>query len=247
MDSQVKVLTVIFSGAIKPQELAAFRGAFIEKVGREHFLFHNHLEDRFRYGYPLIQYKRIQEQPGLICLDIGVDEIHHFFSHQDWSLCLKSGKILEMKINHLNLDQYPLALSPTQHSYRISDWVALNQKNFDAYLQLQTAEEQKDFLTQKLIGNILSYARGIGWQVDGRVEVALQGPIRSRPLLIKGVQLLGFQVNFTCNLWLPPYLGLGGKVSLGHGMVVPAPSRRIVPKSGQISRSQPTQPELLPL
>lgn len=231
MDSHAKVLTIIFSGDIRDHELPAFRGAFIEKIGREHFLFHNHLKDRFRYGYPLIQYKRIQGKPGLICLDIGVDQVHHFFGQGDWSLRLNSGKILEMKIDHLNLDQYPLALSPALHRYRISDWVALNQGNFPAYCQLQTESERLAFLERKLIGNILSYARGLDWEVKGKVQVQLEGKFQSRPVQIKGIQLLGFQGTFTCNLSLPPYLGLGGKVSLGHGMITPARNRRPSPRS----------------
>lgn len=246
MDSQLKVLTVIFSGHINKEELPAFRGALIEKVGTEHFLFHNHLGDGFRYGYPLIQYKRIEEKPGLICLDIGVDEVHHFFSQSDWSLHLHNGKVLKMGIDHLNLDQHPLSLSPTLNHYQISDWIALNQDNFPEYQRLRTDSDRTAFLEKKLIGNILSYARGVGWEVEGRIKVQLQGKLQTSPVHIKKTQLIGFQTDFTCNICLPPYLGLGGKVSLGNGMVSPIQDRQIRPRIRRFSEGRQTT-QLLPI
>jgi hypothetical protein len=59
----IRLLRVEFDAPLKPYEVPAFRGAVVAKVGREHDLFHNHLDDtRYAYRYPLVQYKSLYER-----------------------------------------------------------------------------------------------------------------------------------------------------------------------------------------
>jgi len=54
---KIRTLLIIFANDIGAAQVTSFRGAVIEKVGRENSLFHNHLVDNiFIYKYPLIQY-----------------------------------------------------------------------------------------------------------------------------------------------------------------------------------------------
>ena len=77
---KIRLLSITFDTEIKPYEIPAFRGAIIEKAGRESILFHNHLnEGAYLYKYPLIQYKMIGSKPCIMCIEHGVDEIHKFF------------------------------------------------------------------------------------------------------------------------------------------------------------------------
>jgi hypothetical protein len=57
--AKVKLFVVAFDFKIEKKEIPTFRAAIIEKVGRENILFHNHLGQDFRYGYPLIQYNEV--------------------------------------------------------------------------------------------------------------------------------------------------------------------------------------------
>jgi len=43
----VRTLVVQFDHHLQPYEIAAFRGAIIEKVGREHILFNHHISDHY--------------------------------------------------------------------------------------------------------------------------------------------------------------------------------------------------------
>ena len=220
MNPQLKVLTVIFDGEIKSWELPAFRGAVIEKAGRENLLFHNHVGDGYRYAYPLIQYKSVRNQPSLLCLGEGVDEIHHFFARRDWSLRI-SGRTLDMKIIHLNMDYVTLKAGEPLFPYRIRNWIALNQQSVADFHALKSPVEQTAFLEKKLIGNILSFAKGVGWHVEQQIHLRITQMEDIRPVRVKGVTVQGFNLRFASNVFLPRLIGLGGKVSLGYGVVSP--------------------------
>ncbi|MEM9722669.1 MAG: CRISPR-associated endonuclease Cas6 [Bacteroidota bacterium] len=221
MGIQTKLLTVIFSGELRPHEIPAFRGAIAQKVGRKHTLFHNHKGDSFRYGYPLIQYKAIKRQPALFCIGAGVEEIHHFFTQKDWSIQV-SGRSLEMKIDQLYMNQHFLQVWEQSFSYRIHNWLALNQKSYKVFWEKKDdPEEQKAFLSRILRGNILSLAKGLDWRIDKEVKIQLSSDFRMRPTKVKGIAMSAFSLEFQSNVSLPPRIGLGRHVSLGYGSVFP--------------------------
>lgn len=60
MVNTIKTLIIIFDYKLKINEIPLFRGAIIDSTQNDNNLFHNHLDDsKYRYAYPLIQYKRI--------------------------------------------------------------------------------------------------------------------------------------------------------------------------------------------
>jgi hypothetical protein len=71
--NKLKIWTIFFYNEISPEEISAFRGAIIANSGSESLLFHNHdTDERFRYRYPLIQYKRIHRKAAIICVGVGL-------------------------------------------------------------------------------------------------------------------------------------------------------------------------------
>lgn len=213
-----RILTVQFSGRLSPWEIPAFRGAIGHKVGPDAVYFHHHEGEKLRFSYPLIQYKRINGSPAIICIGEGVDEIHRFFAKADWSISIGQ-KHLPMRIERLHLDTVEVGISATPTRYALSHWVALNQRNHQEYLQLQGIVARTQYLERKLTGNILSFAKGIGWHIDQPVEVTILEVTEAPRMTIKGISLVNFHVEFTCNVVLPSLVGLGGKVSVGMGVV----------------------------
>jgi hypothetical protein len=214
-----KLLKVVFDAEIAHFEVPAFRGAISNKVGHGHVLFHNHTPDGgLRHAYPLIQYKRLGKKPAIICIGEGVNEIHHYFSQSNWDINI-SGREVSMRIDELNLNQYKIELTDTPKTYEIRNWIGLNQKSHQEYKELEGLAEKTQFMERKLVGNILSMAKGIGWTVPEQIVckiIDLEGPKFSK---IKDIQFLTFDVKFKANISLPNHIGLGGKVSLGFGMV----------------------------
>jgi hypothetical protein len=209
MGKRVRILQVMFNEPIQRHELPAFRGAIISKTDGKSVLFHNHLgEDQYLNRYPQIQYKYHQGKPGLLCLEHGVDEAHHFFSNSSWSVQI-SGRQMDLTIDRLALSNHEFALMDRKRTYRLRNWLGLNTENFKRYKALDSLAEQVQFLERILIGNLLSMAKGLDWHIEGQVEVKIANIERQYAMPLKGIKLAAFDLTFSTNLNLPEGLGLG--------------------------------------
>lgn len=123
---RIRTLFVSFANDIGALPVTAFRGAVIEKVGRDNLLFHHHLsDDTYLYKYPLIQYKKIGRQPGIFCIDAGVDEIHKLFGHRNWTIQLQ-GQPMDLKVDRLDMKTTNLNVWEKRFRYSLWNWQALN-------------------------------------------------------------------------------------------------------------------------
>lgn len=215
---KVKSLLVIFENQIKPSLVSAFRGAIIAKVGTENVAFHNHGAKKLIYQYPCIQYKVISEKASLFCVGNGVDEIHNLFGLRNWDIQLH-GQELVLKIHRLDLNTISLDVWDKIFPYQIRNWLALNGDNFKKYQQINGLAERIQFLERLLAGNILSFAKGVGWHIDKPIKIQIQELKKEKIIRYKGVPLMAFDVNFGCNVFLPNYLGLGKSASHGFGII----------------------------
>lgn len=216
---KIRFLRIQFDTEIEPYEIPAFRGGVIAKAGPEHILFHNHLNDReFLYGYPVIQYKRIGRNPAMICVDYGVDEIHHLFNNEN--LEIKVGeRPVTLVVKNLQMNQYTLQVWERTFQYRLYNWLALNQDNYLRYQELQDDLMRTEFLENILKANILSFAKGMKWDVDRPISLRIDEVIKSKIVPYKQQKLLAFDIRYRSNVFLPDYVGLGKGVSLGFGTV----------------------------
>ncbi|RLB99771.1 MAG: hypothetical protein DRI57_33145 [Deltaproteobacteria bacterium] len=217
-ESQIKLFVVIFDFKLEKQKIPAFRAAVVEKVGRENVLFHNHLGEKFLYAYPLIQYKTIRQNPAIVCVDKGTEDILEFFKKTDWHLNIH-GRTVETEIRHIDFDHFVCGFSPDPLHYRIRNWFALNEGNFRKFIALDDAEAKSDFLQRIMIGNILSFAKGIHWNVRKRIELVIPEIPKRRLLSFKRYQMMGFDLDFITNISLPNLIGLGKSVSRGFGTI----------------------------
>ena len=218
MAHKIRLLTITFDTEMQPYEVPAFRGAIINKVGPKHVLFHNHEEDGFRYQYPTIQYKTLHRQPAIVCIDAGVDEIHHYFQQPDWSVWIGERKV-EMKVNQLFLNTFTLQVWNTHFDYQLRNWLALSQENYVKYKQITSEIERIEMLQRILTGNILSFAKGVGWTIDKPIELTITSSPEVKPVPHKSKRMVAFNLSFSSNVSLPNHIGLGKRVSIGFGMV----------------------------
>jgi hypothetical protein len=212
-------MKIEFEGEITIKEIPAFRGAIIEKVGRDNILFHNHIDDKkFLYEYPKIQYKSLFKKPTIICLDKGVDEIHNLFQFDNDSIRIK-GEGYTLNVQKVDVRKINLQTWDSKISYQITNWLALNQTSFDKYLKLESEKERKEFLEKILIGNILSFAKGINWNILEHINLSIDWVRDPYSLKFKGKKWLSFTAGFSTNISLPQYIGLGRGVSHGFGTI----------------------------
>lgn len=216
---RIRYLTIRFDTDLYEYELPAFRGAIAELAGREHPLFHNHLSsDQFLYRYPVIQYKRIGGNPAIVCLEEGVDEIHHLFSNASWDVRI-GDRPVQLRIKDMRLNQFTMQAWEHRFPFRIRNWLALNQKNYELYQELSGLVDRVAFLERILTGNILSLAKGLDWRIDREVIVRIDDLSPLRLLRFKDQLLAGFDADFSTNVFLPDFIGLGKGVSTGFGVV----------------------------
>lgn len=209
-----------FDNELPPYQISSFRGAIIEKVGRENILFNHHIEDKvYLYDYPLIQYKSIRKKSAIMCVGDGVDDIYKLFQFKDWSINLRDQKV-NLKIEKLDLNNITLNVWKDKYSYNIRKWLALNSKNYESYLKITSLKDRCEFLEKILIGNIISFAKGIEWNITEKILLNINDILKVSPVKFKGVSLITFDLQFDCNVYLPNYLGLGKGVSHGFGTII---------------------------
>jgi hypothetical protein len=212
------MLDIQFEEEIESWEIPALRGAVVATVGINSILFHNHSKDNFRYAYPLIQYKRINKKPHLICIEQGVDEAYRFFENKQEGIMLGK-RLYELKVEKLGLNSFTMQVWDKSFDYFIQEWLPLNQKNFVEYAKLNSELEQLEFLEKILIGNILSFAKGLEWNIESQIKLRIKNIVRTSFIKVKDVKREAFTINFSTNVFLPNHIGLGKNASIGFGVV----------------------------
>ena len=214
---KLKLLIVIFNFKLQKREIPAFRGAICEKVGLENVLFHNHMDSKFIYRYPQIQYKVLNQNPCIMCMNHGTEEILKLFQRPDIDINI-NGKQFDLEIKEILIDKFECEILDDLQEYRIFNWFALNEKNFKKYIN-SNDYDRTNLLQKILIGNILSFAKGINWTVSDQIDVRILQLPNHRSFSFKDQKMIGFNINFLANVSLPNYIGLGKSVSRGFGMI----------------------------
>jgi hypothetical protein len=214
----IRLMKIEFGGDIGIDEIPSFRGAIIKRAQGASVLFHNHLgEDKFLYVYPKIQYKNLKGSPTIICLEEGVDQIHHIFQADDFIRIGENEFFLELKqvdVKKIRLQTWDSAID-----YKISNWLPLNQRNYSEYQGLKLEKDRISFLERILIGNILSFAKGINWSIRDRLNLRIKRIDGPYPRRFKNETWLSFTAVFCVNVSLPQNIGLGKGVSHGFGNI----------------------------
>jgi hypothetical protein len=215
---KIRILDISFENEIAAYEVPAFRGAVIETAGKENTLFHNHLGKDYRFAYPLIQYKRIRKKPHLVCIEDGVDEVHHFFQNKQEGLLL-GNRPYELVVDQIHLNKFTLQVWDKSFNYFMQDWLPFNQGNYKIYKDIPSELEQTEFLERILKGNILSFAKGIDWKVEKAIKLRINDTLRTNIISVKGIKREALTLTFTTNVFLPNHIGFGRNVSMGFGVV----------------------------
>lgn len=216
LNMKVNLFYIQFQNEILDREIELFRGAILSQVSPSLILFHNHKEEGYRYSYPLIQYKRLKGKAFIVCLSQGVETIGNLFSMSDFHFQLGE-RSLKMEVGSVWTQQVLVQVWNSYFVYRLNKWLPLNEKNYQEYQTLEGIAEQTLFLEKKLIGNILSFTKGIGLYVEQQVSCKILSIDSVYWSTYKGVRMKTFNIVFKTNISLPEYIGLGKGASIGHG------------------------------
>lgn len=217
----IEVLSVMLDVRLKDIELPFLRGALISKVSNSGTLFHGHLPDGLRYSYPLIQYKKLGEYATVVALQEAVPQLAELLLENTVPIKLRLGRRLVCaSVSDVFRQNIDMSVSTAMRTFEISRWLPLNQENYDAYCTMDSLADKLAFLENLLLGNILSFAKGVGVFFEEQVRVSIVYILSTGTFKYKGVEMLGFDIQFRTNVRLPEFIGLGKGVSLGFGTIM---------------------------
>lgn len=217
--NKTRYLHIIFSESIQSYDIPKFRAAVIEKTKRESTLFHNHVDDNsFIYRYPLIQYKVTDKKASLVCLAEATEDIHYLLREKKFDFRIGQEQ-KEYEIEDVRLKYERVQTWDEDFKYNIHNWIALNQDNYRAYQNLGSLVERMMFLEQLLDKHLRIFMEATSAGEPVPLKVKLQEIKGDKHIEYKGVFHLTFSLNFTCNLSIPNFVGLGKGVSVGFGIV----------------------------
>lgn len=219
MTELVQSLVIQFDNRISEKEVHYFRGAILGTFpdGAD-VLLHNHIEDGFRYSYPLVQYKRIDGKAAIVCLNEGISAMSGFMNAKPLTFML-GNRSHTLCVDYVKPRAYDLATKDAGSMYVINNWIPLNAENYMRYKQTLRLVDRIEMLENILKGNILSMAKGLGVFFEFEVEVYIAKMIEEKSVTYKNGQLLAFDVEFVTNVDIPEYAGLGKNASIGAGTV----------------------------
>ena len=211
-------MVVVFKNTLKPNEVTNFRGAIINSIPPEMTLFHNHINDGYRFSYPLIQYKSIGGKAVLFCVGEGTTDIDSFFSSSE--ICLSIGNRKEIfNIDNVWANQWILQTWNDTFRYSIRRWLPLNSQNYKKFTSIEGLIERTKFLENILTGGILSMSKGLNIFLGSHVMCRIQSIQHSYQITYKGVKLQALDLLFDTNVYLPDYIGIGKGASTGFGTI----------------------------
>lgn len=213
-----RITTALFKNQISDEEIPFFRGAMIRLSGDD-ALFHNHNEDGFNYMYPLVQYKRIKGAAAVIGINQGAEAVERLFATECVFSCQLGNRNDELKLASIRTESLFSCCDESDNTYRIRYWLPLNSKNYKEYQRAEGLIERIAMLEKILVGNVLSFGKGIGIHFEFPVTchiLELENPGLSR---YKEVELMSFSCKFRCNVRLPEGVGLGKLASMNCGEI----------------------------
>lgn len=216
---KLPTIFIRFNSEIEFNSLPFFRGAVIASLRRDDILFHNHDEDRLRYSYPLIQYKRIHKKASVMGIGKGIESISQLLGVRNLNLQVGSRQV-RMCIEAVDAHDNEIILTDeVSYGYRLHSWLPLNSSNYAQYQRAESMVARLQLLERVLTGNILSFLNGIGYHLEQQLVVHITDITDQYTFSYKGVVLMAFNIEFKTNIQLPQYIGIGKNASVGCGVV----------------------------
>lgn len=216
---KLPTIVIQFDNVIESKALPYFRGAVIASLEKKDILFHNHDEDKLRYSYPLIQYKRIHKKAAVMGIGKGIEVISQLLIARDFNYQIGNEQV-EMRIEAVDAYDNEITLSEdASYRYRLQNWLPLNSSNYAQYQNSESLVERIQILERVLIGNILSFLKGIDIHLEEQLTVHITDIAGQRAVTYKKVKLMAFDIEFKANITLPQYIGIGKNASIGCGVL----------------------------
>ena len=209
----------MFKNRLSFREVPLLRGALLHQADGDSTLFHDHIGDKLRYRYPLVQYRESGGYASLFCLGDGVVAVESLLcavSSAEVRIGRREEKLL---VDSETRRTDELVLSDEVQEYNIHRYLPLNQENYAKYKATDSIVDRYQMIEKCLVGNILSFAKSMGMFFEQQIKVKILDVANTHEYTYKKVRMLGFDLRFKTNVVLPRYIALGKGVSIGFGEI----------------------------
>ena len=216
---KTRVLTIRYENLLSQNEIPLFRGAVIDAMdGNADILYHNHNGDALVYHYPMVQYKRINQCAAIVAIDSGADALGQFLSSGVTHLQIGERED-DFKVADVKVVNCLVQVWDGEFDYHLRKWLPFNSENYHEYKSIEDLSDKVQFMEKILVGNILSFAKGVGESLESNVTCKIKSMDNQQLIKYKGVKMMSFDIVFKTNVTIPDFVGIGKGVSLGFGMV----------------------------
>jgi hypothetical protein len=126
---------------------------------------------------------------------------------------------MTLNISKLEMNQFTLNVWKDVSGFSIWNWLPFNQENYKTYKSFKSDTDKISFFEKILIGNILSFAKGVDWRIEEQVVCKIKNIKAEKTVRYKGNPLMAIDIEFESNVFLPHFIGLGKGVSHGFGIL----------------------------
>jgi len=203
----IKCVIIKFNSIqLRTFDIPKFRG-YLAKKYPDYVLIHNHLTDnKFRYSYPLIQFKLIDKIPAIIGIGDGIDILKKvFLDIQELNIGGHEHKINEKSVmlNEIKMGQIEKNIS----YHFLLPWMGLNSENYEKYKELKW-HEKRTFLEIIISRNLKSLSKGLNYFIPDFKNIHVQAKLKQIYRNFKNIKMICFEGGFTTNFIIPDYLGI---------------------------------------
>ncbi|NPA43278.1 MAG: CRISPR-associated endonuclease Cas6 [Chlorobi bacterium] len=210
----------VFNQPLRMYEARLLRSAILKVIKPYHVLYHNHLDDGLRWGYPLIQYKVIKGHGAILYLGKGIEGIHALFNDLPRRTVRVGDREINLEIKKIVSKLYQVRTWDDYFKrYRIINWLPVQEENYERFRQITDEEERVRFLENILKNNIFSFAKGVDWHIKERVHLRIRELSPLKWVSYKTVKFITYDAVFDTNVFLPPHIGLGKGAAHNYGVV----------------------------
>jgi hypothetical protein len=197
------------------------RGA-IASLYREWSILHQHSGRQFFYQHPLVQYKVLNDVPMVVGLGIGAELLAALEPPVELQLSRDLVRFSDVRrVSGI----YEPDFAAWHRFHFATPWLALNEENYKLYRLFESDEQViaiGQLLQRILIGNILSFAKGLGLSILAKLQANIENwhaePVRAKQH--ESGLMLGFAANGAITFSAPPFWGFGKQSSRGNGVMI---------------------------
>jgi len=216
----IQLVTIQFPEInLQTRDAHKLRGYFGNLFKDHSPLLHNHFDTgEFRYQYPLVQYKVLNNVPTLVALQEGAQLLTRLF------LKIKEididGNHFPVLSKNIKSELVNIGYSDDLMEYQFQTlWMGLNQENHHKYLSLQSQDDKNKMLNKIITGNVLSFFKGLGIFLTAEQKLLAKCKLTEKRTKFKDKDMLAFSGSFVINALIPSHVGLGKAVSRGFGTI----------------------------